>query len=213
MASRDVSEISEINKLIDFRKLIDYLATSAGQIVKLDSFARDNEVDKKTVDRWLTLLEYMFIVRRVRPWYRNNLKRLIKKPKLHLYDSGVLATILKVSEAKIRSDRGVFGQILEGFVFSELYKLIEQNDEGISIFHYRDLQQYEIDFMLELDGRIVAIEVKANIGIKSEDFKAMKRLKEAIGSSFACGIVLNTGDRIQRMGEKLYAMPVSQLWS
>ena len=102
---------------------------------------------------------------------------------------------------------------METFVFSELYKVAEQNDEGVSIFHYRDLRQNEIDFILELDNRIVAIEVKARVGARPDDFKVMRQLKETVGSSFACGIVLNTGDRIQRFGDNLYAMPVSQLWS
>lgn len=213
LASRDVSEITEINKKVDFQKLIDLLAMNSGQIVKLDRLARDIEVDKNTVDRWVTLLEYMFLVRRVRPWFRNKVKQLTKKPKLHFLDTGVLATLLNVSKGKIEANRGEFGSLFEGFVFSELYKLVEQNDDGISIFHYRDLQQYEVDFILELDDKVVAIEVKARVTNRMEDFKAMKRLREAIGSSFACGIVLNTGDRIQRFGEKLYAMPVSQLWT
>ena len=87
LASRDVSSIGEINKIADFEKLFDRLAKKAGQIIMLDKIAKDIEVDKKTVDRWLTLLENMFLIRRVRPWFRNNLKQLIKKPKLHYIET------------------------------------------------------------------------------------------------------------------------------
>ncbi len=213
LADKDVSDIGEINKVVSFQHFIDRVAANSGQVVKLEKIGGDIGVDKKTVERWLMLLEQMFLIRRIRPWFRNNLKRLMKKPKLHFLDSGVLATILNVSEKKILANRGQIGNLLEGFVYSELYKHVEQHDDRISIFHYRDLDQREVDFIIERDNKIVAIEVKAKVTMKSEDFSAMKRLKENIGSIFACGIVLNTGDRIQRMGEKLYAMPVSQLWS
>lgn len=213
LAGKDVSDIGEINKVISFQHFIDRVAANSGQVVKLEKIGGDIGVDRKTVERWLMLLEQMFLIRRIRPWFRSNLKRLMKKPKLHFLDSGVLATILNVSEKKILANRGEFGNILEGFVYSELYKHVEQHEDRISIFHYRDFDQNEVDFIIERDNKILAIEVKARVTMKSEDFRAMKRLKEAIGSTFACGIVLNTGDRIQRMGENLYAMPVSQLWS
>lgn len=114
---------------------------------------------------------------------------------------------------KMLANRGEFGNLLEGFVYSELYKHVEQHDDRISIFHYRDLDQNEVDFIIERDNKIVAIEVKAIVTMNSEDLRAIKRLKESIGSTFACGIVLNTSDLIQRMGENIFAMPVSQLWS
>lgn len=56
-------------------------------------------------------------------------------------------------------------------------------------------------------------EVNSSTGVKRENFHGLKRLKEATGKAFACGIVLHDGDRIQRVGPQLFAMPVSQLWS
>ena len=66
--------------------------------------------------------------------------------------------------------------------------------------------------MLERGPRLVGIEVKAAATVKTDDTRGLKRLQEAAGEAFACGIILHDGDRIQRIGDWLFAMPVSQLW-
>ena len=79
-------------------------------------------VDGKTVDRWLTLFEHMFLVRRVYAWHRNDLKRLVKTPKLQFLDSGLLAALRRVDAATLDRDRQQLGLLLECFVYSELVK-------------------------------------------------------------------------------------------
>lgn len=71
----------------------------------------------------------------------------------------------------------------------------------------------EVDFVLEHVRRIVGIEVKAAATAKPDDFHALERLRAASGKAFACGIVLHDGERIQRVGDKLFAMPLHQLWA
>lgn len=185
----------------------------AGQVINLKRIAVDLSVDEKTVDQWVTLFEQMFVVRRVKAWHRNRLKRLNKTPKLHFLDSGLLAALQSKNSESIRSDRALFGQLLENFVFSELYKLKQLASEEISIYHYREQSVYEIDFVLEMAGKVVAIEVKASTGIKSDAFRTLKRLKGEIGESLVCGIILHDGDQIQSLSDNMYAMPISQLWS
>jgi len=83
----------------------------------------------------------------------------------------------------------------------------------LSISHYRDKDKVEVDFVLERPGNIVGVEVKAAATVKPENFHGLKRLRDATGKAFTCGILLHDGERIQRTGDRFFAMPVSQLWA
>jgi len=213
LTTRDVVEIAEVSKTSELSRLIDYTAVSASQTVNMTALAMPLRVDAKTVERWLFLLEQMFVIRRVAAWHRNDLKRLVKTPKLHFLDSGLLCALRRISRTTIKEDRSRLGPLLEGFVFSELSKLVSHNPDSIHISHYRDRDQVEVDFVLEMAGRIVGIEVKSAVSVGPADFHGLKRLRDATGRAFASGIILHDGNRIQRTGDRLFAMPVGMLWS
>lgn len=212
LATRDVAAIAEVTKTTEFARLIDHAAVAAGQTVNLATLAGPLGVDGKTVDRWLTLLEQMFVVRRVPAWHRNDLKRLVRAPKLHFLDSGLLAALRHITETTLAADRAGLGSLLEGFVFAELLKSVDPDAGEATICHFRDRDQVEVDFVIERAGQLVGIEVKAAVSVGPADLRGLKRLREAAGKSFACGVLLHDGDRIQRVGDDLYVMPVSQLW-
>ena len=155
----------------------------------------------------------MFLIRRVPAWHRNDLKRLIKAPKLHFIDSGLLAALQRVSEGDIQGERSRLGPLLAGFVFSELAKLIGHSDDPVSLSHFRDRDRVEVDFVLEQAGKIVGIEVKATATLKPRDCHGLQRLQGVAGRAFACGVILHDGERIQRVGDRLFAMPVASLWT
>ena len=170
-------------------------------------------VDSKTVDRWLVLLEHMFLVRRVRVWHGSGLKRLVKAPKLHFLDSGLLAALQRTGTTEIEKDRTALGPLLECFVHAEITKAIALAEEPTTISHYRDKDGIEVDLVLERSpGTIVGIEIKASATARPQDFRGLARLRETAGDRFACGIVLHDGDRIQQTGAGMFAMPVKTLW-
>ena len=196
--TRDVAGLADVAKTAELSRLLPHVALASGQILNLAGLARPLGVDGKTIDRWLTLLEPMFVVRRVRAWHRNDLKRLVKTPKLQFLDSGLLAALRRVTEDDVKRDRSKLGALLEGFVFSELAKIVDQGDELVSISHLRDRDQIEVDFVLERAGRVVGVEVKAAASVKPEDFRGPRQLQDATGRAFACGIVLHDGERMER---------------
>ncbi len=212
LTQRDAAEISTVSKTDELARLLEHAAAASGRLTNLSALSAPLGVDGKTVERWLTLLEHMFVVRRVRAWHPNRLKRLVRTPKLHFLDTGLLAVLRGDSAKALATDRNRLGPLLEGFVFSELVKIAGQASEYASISHYRDKDKVEVDFVVEQAGAILGIEVKAGAMAKPEDFRGLRRLRSATGEAFACGIVLHDGDRIQRLGDRLYAMPVSRLW-
>ena len=213
LAERDVSDIATVGKHDAMARLLDHAAVSSGQLLNMSGIGARLGVDGKTVDRWLALFEHMFLVRRVYAWHRNDLKRLVKRPKLQFLDPGLLAALRRIDTAAIAGDRQQLGPLLECFVYAELAKAASLSDDPVFFSHYRDKDQVEVDLVLErLPGAIVGIEVKAGATARPGDFKGLARLREATGRRFACGIVLHDGDRIQQAGPKLFAMPVGALW-
>jgi uncharacterized protein len=214
LAQRDIPDLADLDKIGILPRLIEQAALYSGQVVNLTGIGMDLSLDSKTVDRWLTLLENVFLVHRVRTWFRNSFKRLSKTPKLQFFDSGVLAALRNIDADTILRDRTPFGPLLETFVFAELSKSIAVGEHRTSISHYRDKDQIEVDFVLErAPGQVVGIEVKASATVTMRDFAGLKRVHEAAGEGFACGIVLYDGDTLLPFGDKLYALPMSLLWN
>jgi predicted AAA+ superfamily ATPase len=195
--------------------LIEILAQHSAQLVNFSAIGSSLGLDRKTADRYVNLLTSMFLVQTVRPWFRNHLKRLIKTPKLHFIDTGLLAMEQGVTSTALKKDRAPWGPLLESFVFAELLKQSSWAEERHSIFHYRDKDQAEVDFVVENASRdVIGVEVKVAATVRSADFNGLRRLKGAVGSKqFKAGLVLYDGDQILPFEPNLWAAPISTLWS
>ncbi|WP_042779020.1 ATP-binding protein [Sinorhizobium fredii] len=211
---RDVRDIANIDQLDRLPRLLDVLAEHAGQLVNHSSFGAALGLSSVTAQKYVSILERLFLVRTLVPWSSNRLTRLIKTPKLHFLDSGLLATLREDEVDALRDNKTRFGPLLESFVMSELMKLASWSERRLSFSHYRTKDQNEVDVVIEdRRGRIVGIEVKASATVKAEDFKGLRQLQEAVGDRFVRGLVLHDHDRVTPFGEKLLAAPLSILWT
>ena len=211
--TRDLRDIADIEKLTELPKFVRLLAEHSGQLVNYSQFGGSINVSHKTGQRYVALLEQVFLVATLQPWYTNALKRIAKTPKLHFLDSGLLATTRGLSFDRVKANRGEFGALLESFVFSEVLKLMTGSDLRLTPYHFRDQQMHEVDIVLERDdGMIVGIEVKAAATVKSGDFAGLRTLAEACKDRFAFGVVLYDSADLVPFGDKLAAAPLSSLW-
>lgn len=211
---RDVRDIANIDQLDRLPRLLQVLAEHAGQLVNHSSFGAALGLSSVTAQKYVAILERLFLVRTLVPWSNNRLSRLVKTPKLHFLDSGLLAALREDEEAALRDDRSRFGAVLESFVFSELLKLASWSERRMSFSHYRTKDQDEVDIVIEdRRGRIIGIEVKASATVRPQDFRGLRQLQEATGDRFLRGLVLHDHDRVTPFGEKLQAAPLSVLWT
>ena len=211
--TRDLREIADIEKLTDLPKFVRLLAEHSGQLVNYSQFGATIDVSHKTGQRYVGLLEQVFLVSTLQPWFTNALKRIAKTPKLHFLDSGLLASVRGLSFERVRANRGLFGSLLESFVFSEVLKLMTATDQRLTPYHFRDQQMREVDIVLERDdGMIAGIEIKASATVRSSDFGGLRTLAEACGERFAYGIVLYDSSECVPFGDRLAAVPLSSLW-
>lgn len=211
---RDVRDIARIGLLNTLPSLLRALAEFSGQLVNFSKLGSLLGMNHVTTHEYVTHLANLFLVSIVEPWHGNALKRLVKTPKLHFIDTGVLAALRHVSTDRIRVDRSPFGAILESFVYSELLKLAYASTGRFRFYHFRDKDMNEVDVVIEDRlGRVVGIEIKASSTVTNRDFKGLRRLQSDVGERFIAGLVLYDHDRPVPFGEKLAAVPLSLLWS
>ncbi|WP_254919227.1 ATP-binding protein [Oceanicola sp. 22II-s10i] len=211
--TRDLRDIAEIEKLTELPRFVRFLAEHSGQLVNYSQLGSSINVSHKTGQRYVGLLEQVFLVATLPPWHTNAIKRITKTAKLHFLDTALLAATRGLTFDRVRKTRDLFGPLLETFVFAEVLKLISGSEMRLDAFHFRDQEMREVDLVLERDdGMIVGIEVKASATVRSADFAGLRTLAAACGDRFAFGAVLYDSEDVVPFGERLAAVPVSSLW-
>jgi uncharacterized protein len=210
--SRDLRDITDAFKLGEMPRLMRLLASqSAGELV-YRNLASKLELTGETVKSYVRLLEAVFLVKTLPAWRPGIGAREVRAPKAYIVDSGLLAHLLGADEARIGDDDQVTGRLLESFVAMELLRLSEWADTDVRLHHYRQGRD-EIDLVMESrSGEIIAVEVKASATIRSRDYAAIVKLRDARGERFRAGVVVYTGAQTVPLGDRICAMPVSGLW-
>lgn len=213
LIQRDVRDLARIGSLDALPKLLTLAASQTSRLANLSELASSFELSRPTIHNYLTLIERLFLVEFLPPWFNNRLKRLIKTPKLHFGDTGLTCGLLRCSAAELDDQRELLGQLLETFVYGEIAKQASAHPERISLYHLRDKDGYEVDIVIQFGVRYSGIEVKAASSVGERDFRGLKRLREILGARFHTGIVLYDGDRVLPFGDRMLAVPLSALWA
>ncbi len=210
---RDVRDIANIDQLDRMPRLLDVLAAHAGQLVNHSSFGAALGLTAPTAQKYMGILERLFLLRQVPPWSHNAVSRLTKTPKLHFLDTGLLAALRGDTAAELQKERTGYGPLLESFVVSEVLKIATWSEKRLRLSHFRTKDQDEVDLVIEdRRGRVIGIEVKASATVRPQDLRGLRQLQAAVGDKFVHGLVLHDHDRITPFDEKLHAAPVSMLW-
>ena len=215
---RDVRDIAHIDQLDRMPRLLNMLAAHAGQLVNHSSYGAALGLTSPTAQKYVGILERLFLLRQIPPWSSHAISRLTKTPKLHFLDTGLLAALRGHPANLLRKDtspeRLHWGPLLENFVVSEVLKLITWSDRRLRVSHFRSKNQDEVDLVIEdQQGRVIGIEVKASATVRSADLRGLRQLQAAVGDKFVQGLVLHDHDRITPFDAHLHAGPVSLLWS
>jgi len=213
MVQRDVRDLARIASLDALPRLLALAAGQTARLLNVTDLAGPFQLSRPTIRDYVTLLERVFLIEELPPWHGNRLRRLVKRPKLHVADSGLAAAQLGLSADELYTDRESYGQLLESFVFGELRRLASGHEDEIRFHHFRDKDGYEVDVVLERSGRELAgIEVKASSTVTAADFRGLRKLAGLVGEHFAAGAVLYDGETTAGFGDRLYAVPIRALW-
>lgn len=210
---RDLAQLSDLRKIHAVPRLLRLLAARVGGIHVARNLGASLELNHATVQSYVMLLETAFLVRVVPAWRPGIGNREIHAPKVYFVDSGLLASLLAADERRVAADDQFTGRLFENFVAMEIAKHVDWAETIVTQYHYRSGND-EIDVVLEANsGEIVAIEAKASATLGRRDWRALAKLRDALGDRFRAGVIVYTGEQTIPLGDRLRAMPVSGLWA
>lgn len=215
IVQRDLRDLANIERLAQVPAVLASLAARVRAPLNKTDVSSTVGIPRTSLDRYLTLLEHVFLVHRLPAFHANRIKQIAKAPKLLISDSALLTHLLRAGRERLAADDALFGTVLECFVGMELAKQLAAVGTRASLLHMRTAAGAEVDFVLEgSDGRLAAVEVKAAATVRGEDFKHLVSMRERVGTGrFARGVVLYAGGERLPFGDRLEAWPLATLWS
>lgn len=215
IVQRDLRELANIERLTEVPAVLASLASRVRAPLNKTALSSAVGIPRTSLDRYLTMVEHAFLIRRLPAWHTNRVKQITKAPKILLSDSALLAHLLHADQGRLDREDPLLGSMLECFVGMELAKQISSGPAPRpSLLHMRAASGIEIDFILERsDGCLVGVEVKASATVRGEDFKHLTTVRDRVGDRFVRGVVLYTGGEHLVFGERLEAWPLAMLWT
>ncbi|MEX1190807.1 MAG: ATP-binding protein [Brumimicrobium sp.] len=177
---RDIRNIINVQDLSLFQKFLSILAHHVGQLVNFNSISKELRVDRKTVQRWFSILEASYIVFTLKPWHNNFAKRLVKTPKLYFYDTGIVAFLLGVESKENLLLSKYKGVLFENFGVTDIIRTYKNNGLRYPFYFWRDSNGNEIDLIIDQGKHLKLIEMKASETVKSEFVKSLHYLDEQL---------------------------------
>jgi len=196
---RDLRDLAAIENLHDFQRLMRAACLRLGNIVNQTELARDAGLTRSTVQRYLNLLETSYQVMRLEPYSVNRTKRLVKSPKLYWSDTGLALHLAQGAT--------VSGAHLENIVCTDLFSWRETDVARPAIMFWRTSAGDEVDFVIERQGRLVAVEVKATSNPGYNDAKGLRAFLSEYAGDALGGLLLHNGDRTYWIATGVLAAP------
>lgn len=195
---RDLQDLASIDNLVDFRRVMRAACHRLGGYVNQAEIARDTQVPRPTVHRYLNLLETSFQLVRVEPYAVNRTKRLIKSPRLFWGDVG-LALHLSGGEST--------GFHLENLILHDLLAWRDGRIPRPEILGWRTTTDLEVDFVIEHRDRLLPIEIKATANPGTRDVRGLVAFRDEYPDRFLGGLLLYDGDEVQWISDRILAAP------
>ncbi|NTU50059.1 MAG: ATP-binding protein [Desulfobulbaceae bacterium] len=158
---RDVRQVLNVGDLLAFSGFLKLCAGRTAQEVNLSSLGSDAGVSHNTAKSWLSILEASYIIHRIPAWHVNIRKQIVKVPKLHFLDTGLVCNLLQIREPGQLRLHPLRGAIFESWVVSELYKALANQGEQPILHHYRESRGLAMDVLVQRGDCLHAVEVKS----------------------------------------------------
>ena len=206
---RDLRDLSQIGNIIQFRHLLHLAAIRTGNLLSVSQLGRDAKLNSATTSRYLSLLEASFVISHIKPYLRNPASRLIKSPKIYITDSGLACYL---SEIKNFESDLLKEAMFETYFAQNLSGIIDTCLSSASLNFWNIQGRYEVDFVIENEGKSIAIETKSFSRFGLNDLSGLKAFLHTTPNCIA-GILVYNGDQIVKLGDRLWAIPLSVVLS
>lgn len=196
---RDLQELSSIDSLVDFRRLMRAACLRLGNLVEQTELGRDVGMPQPTVRRHLGLLEASYQLIRLPAFAVNRTKRLIKTPKLFWCDTALALHLAGETEPR--------GAHLENLILNDLLAWREAQIPRPELFYWRTTTGEEVDFVVEHQARLLPVELKATDKPRLADARGLTAFRKEYPTESLPGLLLHTGKEVSWIAEGVLAVP------
>ena len=215
MLTRDAEQVDRGRDPWRLRRYLEALALNTAGIVDDRTLFEAAGINRKTALAYERLLVNLAVVEAIPAWTSNRLKRLVLSPKRYVVEPALVGTVLGINVDFVIRNGYLLGRLLDTFVAAQLRAELASASSRPRLYHLRQQQgRFEVDLLAELGGgRLIGIEVKADAAPSADSARHLAALRDRYPETFVAGIVLHTGPRAYRLGDRLAAAPISTLWS
>lgn len=201
LLERDLPQYGVRADPVFMRRLLTMIAHAQGGLANASQLGSALGVSYQTVQRHIDVLERIFLLRRLPPYFRNVGKRLVKAPKLYLRDTGLLHHLLNIRSQEDLEAHPIRGASWETFVIEDVLRREAVAHPGSQAFFWRTAAGAEADLLIERGGTKLLIEVKTASGGSGRQIRVLREALADIGAA-RCWIV-DQGRGIERLDEAI----------
>lgn len=214
LLTRDAEQVDGGRDPVRLRRYLEAYALNTAGIVDERTLFEAAGINRRTAQAYERLLTNLLVVEALPAWTSNRLKRLVLMPKRHLVDPALAGAVLGLDTNLVLREGDLLGRLLDTFVVAQLRAELGMSAAKPRLYHVRQQQgRLEVDLLAELaGGRLVAIEVKADAAPSPDAGRHLGALRDRYPETFIAGVVLHTGPRTYRLGDRIVAAPISSLW-
>lgn len=196
------------------KRILSKLLCMPGGILNAASIGNELGMNRKTIDRYLSVFLHRFIIRAL-PNLRTapNRQSSFARAKIHPVDTALSTEVLLDAGVDLMASRVDYGNLFESFAINQLMPPLQWASDYYTPFYWRDSSNKpkEVDFVLYNRGRIIGVEMKSAAEIDREDFKGLAKLRDT-DPRFTQGYVVYTGERVIDWSKDFWALPITALW-
>lgn len=218
VVGRDLGLLAAIRDESSMERLLAWAAAATSTELNVAETSRRLGISRPTLTRYLEWLRAVFLIDQVPSWSRSAQSRSVRRPKLHLSDSGLAAALYPTSPAALAAPTSPdAGKLLETFVVNEIARQLGSVPGRPALRHYRDRDGREIDLIIGWrDGSVVGVEVKASQSPAPSGLSHVAWLRDRLDAvspgAFRAGVLLHTGPQHVKVGDRLFMAPIDTLW-
>ena len=196
---RDLQALSSIAALPDFRRLMRAACLRLGSLLNQTRLGRDIGLRQPTVHRYLNLLETSYLLVRIPAYSVHRTKRLVKAPRLYWGDTGLAMHLSQEDKPR--------GAHLENLVLQDLLTWRDSRPVRADVLHWRTTSGEEVDFVIEAEGSVLPIEVKATRRPRLRDAANLRSFRAEYGRTTRAGLLLHGGNSLEWLAPEVLAAP------
>lgn len=218
VTDRDITALVDVRRAGSLRALLRLAAARTSGEVNVAEWCRSLGIGRETLGSYLGWLRMVFLVHELPAWTRSPESRVVRRPKLHMADTGLAAALINTDATALEHPTApATGSLLESFAANEIVRQLSAGDQPLQLHHYRDGAGHEVDLVIErADGALVAVEVKATQSPAPGHLAHLKWLRDRLDAAapgvYRAGVLLHTGREAYKLGDRLYSAPIDALW-